>query len=205
MVMCRQCENSFCNRLDDEVCEKLCDSGHPWSAEAGRKIPVVDLKSNILIVERGLVLGCTAQDSKDMGIMFIEPGHLVGVVSLEEGGEERCYARNKNHWGYVAKDTEGCLVPVAEMRRLAAEEPEIALGVIEHMARQYMNSLEYAANMQSLGSNERIAWLLTELSRRGVDISAITHESIASILKMNRVTVTKAMPLVMQRLIPSRG
>lgn len=53
------------------------------------------------------------------------------------------------------------------------------------LSRMYQNNYDKAEN--------RVRWLIESLDRMGIDAMRLTHEEMARILGMNRVTVTKAL------------
>ena len=53
--------------------------------------------------------------------------------------------------------------------------------------------------LTEMSGAEKVAWVLDELEKMGVDLTTVTHEIIGRMLNMNRVSVTRVMASVLEQ------
>jgi len=101
---------------------------------------------------------CTLPDGRTMLASILLPGDMIGVSSLIDGSRS----------GSVEARTQMSVRSLshAEVLRLAAEKPDVALWLLWHQTRENNRSNEWMAVLSHGNAREKIAFLLLDLYRR---------------------------------------
>lgn len=149
--------------------------------------------TNIYVVKRGEIELYHNIDGKKVVFNILPPGSVFGCFQKEN------YI--PNHFAECAKDCYLCTTPVEEFLKLVQVYPEMMLKFMEKMA---LRVHEYEKKMEvSFGNaGSKILYELQRVQEKrkqgllGKFFTIplrMTHEEIAKITGLNRVTVTKAM------------
>lgn len=198
--------NPFCAALCQDARERLCQAGTPIRPiPAGQRL-FPDGRSR-LFDRRG---------PTDDGILLIQSGFGVGFTDTE-AGIAICYDfmsagslfggwylfRNAGHpfaqtsFLEVLQPLQGCLFARQELQALLLDCPELAQAILERTTEDALESFAHLSKMATYDSVDKVRYLLQVFQNYGVELSKLTHETIARILNLNRVTVTKALKTVL--------
>ncbi|MEA5020693.1 MAG: hypothetical protein VB027_10040 [Gordonibacter sp.] len=137
------------------------------------------------------------KEGKSLGIYLAEPGFVSNIMRISGTTNRHKADFNAGHYGYAFTDLRGCAVPLEVMRTLFRRDQQFAELMFAHLADHYKDALTSMTLLSEASGEERIAWLLDEFDRVGVDAVGVTHETIARLLGMNRVSVTRLMKSVL--------
>jgi CRP-like cAMP-binding protein len=91
-----------------------------------------------------------------------------------------------------------CLIPVEVFQAFYQQSPEFSKAVLASLSARLHKSLHRLMLMQSSTSEDKVRAVLDYLEAEGVDTSYLTHEDLALIADLNRVTVTRAIKTIHQ-------
>lgn len=97
---------------------------------------------------------------------------------------------------------------VSELKPALACEPELAISLIQLLGLKHRNLIDKLFEATSTGARERLEGLLARIATSSADLRSLrlTHEQIADMTGLNRVTVTRALKgLAEEGLISTRG
>lgn len=123
----------------------------------------------------------------------IGPGDAFNLVGMVGDKKYHSSAFNDSHRMVAVTDLVFAIIPIKAARELFGECNEFAKMLFEAAIGRSRVIIESLENAMTLESTDRVTFLLDRLEDTGVDISEVTHDSIAKVLGMNRVTVTRAM------------
>ncbi|MCA3246197.1 MAG: Crp/Fnr family transcriptional regulator [Azospirillum sp.] len=155
----------------------------------------------IFFIETGRIrVFYTAPSGREITLAYWSPGHFVGGPNIFEGGEHQ--------WsGTAANNSSVVWLPGKALRRLIAEIPQLAIGLLDGLA---FKGRCYSALAQMLGTrsvSERLAHLLLHLARAygqatpdGIRIEAFfTHADLAHMVGATRQWVTISLKRLHER------
>ncbi len=186
--------NSFCAMLPPEERKRLCAHARVIDYAARERVDLSTICDDVAILREGVVASnVVLSDSGESSCSFLGvPGDVFNVMRVAGDTQEFCEGFNDADYGYVIEPARCCLVPLAQMRAMVADGAAAQAVIVQltncykrALSRMYQNNYDKAEN--------RVRWLIESLDRMGIDAMRLTHEEMARILGMNRVTVTKAL------------
>lgn len=184
---CAACGNAFCAGLSGAARAELFYA-KTWFDYANKREQLFFFDNQqILIIESGCFMTVRHDESgKQQGIDILDSGDLLGIVNLFD----------RQPHGMISllpfSRIRGCLLPIEQFESLCAKHPDLGRATIAHMARRFSRLIGYITNHAFGDSRQRIRYSL-ELSRKYLGDYYLTHEQIALLSGLNRVTVTKLM------------
>ena len=132
------------------------------------------------------------QDGKQKCAELLKPGYLVGIDSL--------FNRSKDQTSYLLAltDVKVCIFPVEAFQTFYQQSSEFSLAVLESLSSRLHKSVNHLMLMQNSSSEEKISMVLEYLESEGVSTAYLTHEDLALLSDLNRVTVTRAIKSINQ-------
>lgn len=129
-------------------------------------------------------------DGKQHCAEMLKRGDLLGVDNL--------YHRNKAQTGYLMalSDVSLCLFPIEIFQTLYQQSPEFAKEVLSSLSARLHKSLQHQLYMRCASSEDKVRTILDYLESESIDTSYLTHEDLAMIADLNRVTVTRAIKTI---------
>lgn len=183
---CANCTNPFCRSLSERSRQRLFESKIWINYSSKDDQPFFLENRQILILERGAIIGYRSSiDVKMQSITLIRPGDLLGIVSLFSDVQRESFSISP------LTDSAGCMIPLRTMEQLIVEEPDICQATMRQYSSRYSRVVDSFIN-KTLGSSEqRVEYALKECSDIGIQY--VTHENLALLSGLNRVTVTKTL------------
>jgi CRP/FNR family cyclic AMP-dependent transcriptional regulator len=151
-----------------------------------------DVSDGVFLLAEGRVKLCSyTADGKEAILALIEPGELFGELAIFDRSERDEHAE-------AVTDSTIVLLPGAEVERLMAESPELALGITKFIGFRRKRIERRLKNLLFRSIRERLVYLLLDLaeqygrvSNEGVVLGlALSHQDLAAIIGLTRETVT---------------
>lgn len=183
---CANCTNPFCCSLSEKSRKRLFESKIWMNYSSKDDQPFFLENRQILILEKGAIIGYRSNiDVKMQSIALIRPGDLLGIVSLFSSGVRESFSISP------LTDSAGCMVSLNTMEKLIVEEPDICMATMRQYSDRYSRVVDSFIN-KTLGSSEqRVEYALKKC--HDIGIQYVTHENLALLSGLNRVTVTKTL------------
>lgn len=182
---CDSCTNSFCKSLSPESRAKIFKMRR-WVNYPYKKEQIVFFgNGNMLILESGALMTIrSTSEGKKQGIDILKAGDLLGIVQLF----------NKDYEDTISvlplSSVYGCMIPIDGMEQLIRENHDISNAVIAHCARRFIRVIQHLS-VHSFGtSRDKLDYALYKTTNDS-DIKQLTHEELAILSGLNRVTVTR--------------
>ncbi|MEG1751009.1 MAG: hypothetical protein RR241_04500 [Raoultibacter sp.] len=184
--------NRFCAALSDRAREKLCASAKQVRLQAKDRISVSMNPDKVAIVRQGAIVAHVGSADSDriMASFIAVTGDVINVMRI--AGAAGVYPEDFNvaDYGHVLKPAEVCLVSLDVLRELA-QEPDVSAAIIVQLTDRYKDALDRMRSANYESAENRVRWLLEYLEIKGIPLASVTHDEMALILGMNRVTVTR--------------
>lgn len=190
--------NPFCASLSAEDREKLCAASCGKVFEDGTWNGARASKGFLFIIQEGCLIGhAKSAGGKGYGISLFPPGSITNIVRLKDRPDTALDYGSDDHAGYAAGRCSSCMVGVREINDLRSKSVSLANALLNQALMQHENSTLFMSNVGLASSEQRVRLFFREARRLGVDIADITHENLSKILGINRVTVTRAIGMVL--------
>ncbi len=186
-------ENSFCCSLNDQLKGRLCRACLRLHIKPKQELLFEQSARQVAIINQGVVISLyLTQDGKQKCAELLKPGDLLGADSL--------FHPLKEQTGYMLAltDVAVCLFPVEAFQAFYQQSPEFSKAVLESLSARLHKSINHLLVMQTSTSEEKIRSVLEYLESEGVNTSYMTHEDLAMLADLNRVTVTRAIKTIHQ-------
>jgi CRP-like cAMP-binding protein len=150
----------------------------------------------IYVLKRGEVQLYHSKDGNKVVFDIIGPGTVFGGFSSE--------SRRPNHFAECVRNSFLCVTPVNEFLTLVSKRPEMMLNLMQKMSErisEYERKLEVSTGTAS----EKIMYELARLKEKRshnfmgkffAQPLKVTHERLAIMTGLNRVTVTRTMDVL---------
>jgi len=149
----------------------------------------------VLLIQSGFAV-CYGQEENGTPVCyrFIKPGDLMGGWYLF-GNQAHPFGTES--YFQVIQPLSGCVLPPNELEQAFCASPDLARAIQECTARDVLNMASHFTKMTTYDSVQKVRYLWQTFGENGVNLNELTHETIAQILNLNRVTVTKALKTVL--------
>ncbi len=205
------CDNNpFCRFLEADTRAALCKISVRAQYKQ-RQVIELDPGPNgkLMLVHKGQAIPLRIrQDGRQKGIECLGEGDIVGLGQLFRRADQ-CVGISI----YVKEHLEVCLFPVSEFQKLCATNANFAGEVIRNLSRRFFTVVDHLENLTLGNGEERILYLVDFLGAgpdnlgTSLQTVAITHEELALLAGINRVTATRVIDNLKQagKLTTSRG
>lgn len=185
--------NSFCCSLNDPIKDRVCRACLRLHIKPKQELLFEQSARQVAIINQGVVISLyLTQDGRQKCAELLKPGDLLGADSL--------FHPVKEQTGYMLAltDVSVCLFPVEAFQSFYQQSPEFSRAVLESLSARLHKSINHLLVMQTSSSEEKIRSVLDYLESEGVNTSYMTHEDLALLADLNRVTVTRAIKTIHQ-------
>ena len=203
------CTNTFCRLLEPKTKADLCKIALRVQYETRQ---VFELETGqggkLMLLDKGQVIPSRfRKDGRQKGIECLGEGEIIGLSQLSSREELTRVSV------YVKENMEGCLFPVTQFQQLCNTHSNLATEVISNLSRRFATAIDQLECMTLGNGEERILYLVEYLGTHHLEDSlsvqtvAFTHEELALLAGINRVTATRAIDHLKQSgvLTTSRG
>ncbi len=193
------------SRLDREEIKMICENSHVKSYSQGEIIFFEkDDSKNLFLLVRGRVkLTMLSPEGKEKVLTILQEGDLFGEISLFDHNPHPVTAE-------VQKSARLLTLPYDRLENMIIDKPRLALKIIESLSKKTRLLTSEVRDLVFHDATERMANLLLRFGenfgrkddgRTIIDL-VLTHQEIANLLGVSRVTVTKTInKLIDQELI----
>lgn len=181
-------ENPFCSSLDRVTSHKLCKKCIHFTLNAKQELVFNDPSHKYAIIRSGLIISIfLTEEGKQKSMEIFEPGSFLRMNDL--------YSQESEEYLYLVALTpaELCLFSNTLFNELFKENQGFANVVLEATNFRLKSNIRYLLHMKSGSSEDRVNYILDLLQGAGIDNALLTHENIALLTGLNRVTVTRAL------------
>ncbi len=183
---CTGCTNVFCRSLSPDSRKLLLAASKRINFSAQIEKPFYFEDQQIIILEKGALIGYRSDvNLRLQSVDLLQPGDLLGIANLFSQSEREAFSIK------ALIDSFGCSLPIQIMEQLIVERPDIAKATICQYSSRYSRVVDSFINKTNALSEERVIYALNLLKK--LNVKKITHENLALLSGMNRVTVTKAL------------
>jgi CRP-like cAMP-binding protein len=149
----------------------------------------------IYVLKEGEVILYHSHDGKQETFDTIGPGTLFGNFSVE--------SRKPSHFAEATRDSNLCVFPIHDFLTIIRNKPDLMMRFIQSMAdrlldyeKRFKNNLQTAKEtiyeeLSRLKNKRKRSFLGKFFGNEGPPLR-LTHEQIASLTGLNRVTVTRS-------------
>ena len=185
------CQNCFCRSLTQKSREKICKA-KIWVNYSKKHQQIFFLENKqIIILEQGVVMPLrSAVNVRQQSVDLMRAGDLLGIVNLFAEGERESFTV------LPLMDSAGCMIPVTMFENFIRTDSDIAEAVIKQYSARYSRVVDNFVCKTLNSSEDRLKYAITQLKKNGVPFAS--HEEIALLSGLNRVTVTKKMSQILR-------
>lgn len=182
---CQNCTNKFCTKLSTEVREEIFKNRIWFNLNAKEEQLFYFNNKQILIIESGSFMTIRQNNQgKQIGVDILRPGDLLGILNFNaESPQDHILI-------LPLTDVSGCLVSKTIFDTLIQKHLSLNIIIIHHLSSRFYRIINHLTNLVFDTSKERIEYLL-KLAHHNLGNFYLTHEQIALLSGLNRVTVSK--------------
>lgn len=185
VVSCANCTNVFCCSLSSSSRNKLRAASKRISFSPRIETPFDFEDQRIIILEQGALIGYRSDiNLRLQSVDLLQPGDLLGIANLFSKNEREAFSIK------VLTSSIGCCIPIHMMEQLILENTDIARAVICQYSSRYSRVVDSFINKTNASSEERVLYAMEMMKK--LHVQKITHENLALLSGLNRVTVTRA-------------
>lgn len=181
-------ENIFCKSLDKISKCRICKKCTHLSLQPKQELTFFKSSQRYAIVKSGLLASIfLTEEGKQKSIELFTPGSFIKTNDLFTNDGEEAFILE------TITPVSLCVFSDILFNELYAENPNFANAVLDATTKRLKSNLKHLLHIKTGNSVERVKFILDFLQESGVDDTLLTHEDIALITDLNRVTVTKAL------------
>ncbi|UWG96700.1 Crp/Fnr family transcriptional regulator [Dehalobacter sp. DCM] len=185
--------NGFCCNLQEDFRNRLCKACFRLSLKPKQELLFDHSTKQVAIINEGVVISLfLLEDGRQKSAELLKAGDLLGAYSL--------FQENNSQTGYMLSLTNVglCMFPAEVFETFFQQSPEFSKTVLRSLSDRFHKSLNHLLQMQISNSEDKIRYVLDFLKEAGIDPSYLTHEDLALLSDLNRVTVTRAIKVINQ-------
>jgi len=182
------------SRLDDRELKLICENSSEKIYKKGELIFLEDdnIQKLYMLVEGRVKLTMLSPEGKEKVMTILQGGDLMGEISLFDHDTHPLTAE-------VIEDSRLLIISRSALENIIMEYPAIAIKIIEALAKKTRLLTSQIKELVFKNASGRLAGLLKRFSfdfgvekNGGILIELVlTHNDIANLLGLSRVTVTK--------------
>lgn len=179
--------NQFCNSLGEKTRCRLCDKA--VITKQKRKQDSLANRINYLeiVVQGVLIVSSLADNDSPKSFELMGSGDLFGVINVFDPDAPTEYR------SVALTDVVKCKLPASLIKELFYTDSQFSQALMQNLTHRLNFNNTYWMKMNSLNTINKIFYLADCLADMGININDLTHEDIATIISMTRVTVTRTM------------
>lgn len=187
------CHNKFCQELKICTRNRLCKACLRLQLKPKQEIVFERESNQVAIINSGVIISIfLTNDGKQKSLELLKIGSLLGTENLfNNKGEQNSYMQ-------ALTLVNLCLFPVKVFESFFQQNPDFAKAVLHATNHRLQKNLKRFLHMQISSSEEKVRFILEFLKEAKIDHSLLTHEDIALLADLNRVTVTRALKNIYQ-------
>lgn len=180
--------NAFCKNMDTVNNHRICKECRHLTLKPKQELTFFKSSQKYAIVQFGLLASIfLTEEGKQKSVELFTPGSFIKTNDLFTNDNEEAFI--------LQTITPVCLCVFSDtlFNDLYKENPNFANTVLNATTLRLKSSLNHLLHIKTNNSEDRVKFILDFLHEAGVDDTFLTHEDIALLTDLNRVTVTKAL------------
>lgn len=181
-------ENIFCKNIDKVNNRRICKECTHLTLKPKQELTFFKSSQKYAIVKSGLLISIfLTEEGKQKSVELFTSGSFIKTNDLFTNDNEEAFI--------LETVTPVCLCVFSDnlFNDLYKENPNFANAVLNATTLRLKSNLRHLLHIKMNNSEERVKFILDFLHEAGVDDTFLTHEDIALLTDLNRVTVTKAL------------
>ncbi|MDD3654062.1 MAG: Crp/Fnr family transcriptional regulator [Desulfotomaculaceae bacterium] len=182
--------NPFCSSLENTTREYLCKMGKKIKFKARQDI-MIDLKSSkkAYLLAKGQIFVIRVRENGRSRAMILNEGDILGITQLFGN-----HITNINHL-FTKTQIECCIFSIEQLEDMCCKFNDFACKMIDILSKRLSKTYNVIEHLTLDTSEEKLLYILETLGykRYNVDRISYTHEELAQLAGLNRVTVTRAL------------
>jgi CRP-like cAMP-binding protein len=171
-------DNAFCRTLSETTRQRLCRACLHIHLKSKQEMVFKESSEQVAIIVEGVVISLFfTEDGKRKTSELLIPGDV--------------YETEMNYM-LALIDAKLCLCPVEVFKTFYLQCQDFTQSILNNMSSRFRRNLNHLMLLQSSSSEEKVRIVLKLLQDALVDSSSLTHEDLALLADLNRVTVTRA-------------
>lgn len=190
MTSLSRCSNPFCLCLQPHIRECLCKISLTRTYPSKQNITVrIGINGNLFLIVKGAAITLKQRaDGRQIGIDCVGQGNIIGLGNIFL--EEESYITF-----YTKTEIETCCFPTNDFIHLCSNFNELSLEVIRKLSQRFSQVVKNIEHHALDSSTEKILYRLQKLSNEFMSLQkhvfSFTHEELALLAGMNRVTASR--------------
>ena len=185
--------NNFCCKLSEATQNRLCKACVKINVKPKQEVVFEATADQVAIIHNGVLISFQKiEDGETKSLELIKTGDLIGADNLFNQGPKQ----TKNLLSLT--ETTLCLFSIEVFETFYQQSTDFSQRVVQSLSTRFRKSLDTLLLLQTFTSEDRVRYVLDLLEGEGIDLTYITHQDIALISNLNRVTVTKAIKIINQ-------
>jgi CRP-like cAMP-binding protein len=185
----------LCAALSPTVRNRLCARTIKARYPAGQTFPLdIGHGGSVLLISAGaLIMLRQRADGSALGSEYLSKGSIVGISSIFGQADDACF--------FTKKEVSGCLIQNEVFESLCQSHAELACEALRIVSNRFAHTLDNLEHI-ALNTKDKLHYLIEKLSfisgQEGNPTLAFTHEELALLAGVTRVTVSRIIDLLKQ-------
>lgn len=171
-------DNAFCHTLTVSTRQRLCRTCLHMHLKSKQELVFQESSEQVAIILDGVVISLfITEDGKQKTSELLIPGDILHTET-----------------NYMLALTEArlCLIPMEAFKTFYLQYQDFSQSMLNSMRDRFRRSMNHLLLLQTSTSQEKLRIVMDFLKDAGVNTSTLTHEDLALLADLNRVTVTRA-------------
>lgn len=183
--------NQFCLSIPPEIRKNLCNIAQINHYKSKQTVTLdIGTGGKLILISKGMLIPVKQQtDGKQVGVECLGPGNIIGITKLF------CNTPYTTTF-YTKTKVELCLFPCNDFEDLCLSYPELVRLVVGNLSQRFGLAIGTLEHLALDNSTDKILYLIKKLSfghsSSPNHLSSFTHEDLALLAGINRVTASRA-------------
>jgi CRP-like cAMP-binding protein len=185
--------NDFCCSLSEATQNRLCRACLRLHLKPRQEVLFEQSARQVAIVKEGVIISLfLTDDGSQKSVELLKAGDVIGADHMFHGPQEQT--------GYMLAmaDSILCLFPAEVFETFYQQNQDFSRAVLKGLSSRFHKTLDALLWAKTSSSEDKIRKVFEFLKEAGVNPAYLTHEDLALIADLNRVTVTRAIKTINQ-------
>lgn len=185
--------NEFCCNLSEDTQNRLCKACLRLRLKPKQEVVFEKDADQLAIIHSGVLVSLfRTKEGDEKSLELLKTGDLIGVENL--------FDQSPGQGQNLLSLTKAmlCLFPLKVIETFYQQCPDFSRSIVKSLSRRFQKSLSSILHMHTFNSEERVRSVLDLLKSENINTTYITHQDLAMMANLNRVTVTKAIKAINQ-------
>ena len=184
-------KNQFCQSIPPQIRKNMCNIAQINHYKSKQTVTIdIGTGGKLILITKGMLIPIKQQtDGKQVGVECLGTGSIIGITKLF------CNTPDTTIF-YTKTDVEVCLLPCDDFEDLCLSYPELVRLVVRNLSQRFGLAIATLEHLALDNSTDKILYLIKKLSYGRSSspnhLSSFTHEELALLAGINRVTASRA-------------